>query len=233
MLSDVLRARILRSLMDACDFGLVWWASGALSHLGALVCIGRSFSSPIRRACSRCRRRRWRSARRVRGACSPFLSSTTTQRQRTVRRRSRPRAQKNRNLDIPCLYSRRRGHAHEAAVDGEQALARSREAATAGQPLSLVEAHAPPPPQSKASLKAWWNTFSLAHSFRRTPSPVQPVRPVRVPVRPARAHTAQRRRRPFPRSTRSSASRSATASNTRASRSRPRTPAAISTSGDT
>jgi hypothetical protein len=140
------------------------WSTFALgSTCHNFVCIGRSFSSSIRRAGSRCRRRRRRSARRVRGACSAFLSSTT----RAARRRSRPRAQKNRNLDIPCLYSRRRGHAHEPAVDGEQALARFREAATAGQPLSLVEAHAPPPLQSKASLKAWWNTFSLAHSLKK------------------------------------------------------------------
>jgi hypothetical protein len=153
--------------MDACSFGLVWWASGALSHLGALVTT-LSASAALSLPPSAVQAPGVDAgAGEARAACAERAPHSYRRRQRAARRRSRPRAQKNRNLDIPCLYSRRRGHAHEPAVDGEQALARFREAATAGQPLSLVEAHAPPPLQSKASLKAWWNTFSLAHSLKK------------------------------------------------------------------
>jgi CheY-like chemotaxis protein len=42
------------------------------------------------------------------------------------------------NLAILRLYARRRGHAHEAAADGAQAVALFREAAATANPISLV-----------------------------------------------------------------------------------------------
>jgi hypothetical protein len=42
------------------------------------------------------------------------------------------------SLDILRLYSRRRGHAHEAAADGAEAVARFREAAATERPVALV-----------------------------------------------------------------------------------------------